>query len=106
MNAWQPNDMVHGSPRTADKFAEEYDRHGDSYTQDATIESLKQVFNNVQSQVQWVYVSREKHSCFGSRYIRLSQSRSRCAYARSSSIALRASKQGARSRSTLSELDL
>ena len=62
LNPWQPSDMLHRSPRTADKFAEEYDRHGDSYTQDATVESLKEVFNNVQSQVEWVYVTRVIHS--------------------------------------------
>ena len=47
--------MIHRSPCTADKFAEEYDRHGDSYTQDATIGSLKDVFNNVQTQVEYYY---------------------------------------------------
>lgn len=43
--------MFHSSSRTADKFAEEYDRHGDSYTENATSESLKKVFNNVQGNV-------------------------------------------------------
>lgn len=55
LNPWQPIDMIHRSPCTADKFAEEYDRHGDSYTQDATIGSLKDVFNNVQTQVEYYY---------------------------------------------------
>lgn len=43
--------MCHSSSRTADKFAEEYDRHGDSYTENATTESLKKVFENVQGNV-------------------------------------------------------
>lgn len=43
--------MFHSSSRTADKFAEEYDRHGDSYTENATTESLKKVFENVQGNV-------------------------------------------------------
>ena len=43
--------MLHCSPRTAEKFAEEYDRYGDSYTEDATADSLREVFNNVQVQV-------------------------------------------------------
>lgn len=43
--------MFHSSSRTADKFAEEYDRHGDSYTENATSESLKKVFENVQGNV-------------------------------------------------------
>ena len=43
--------MLHRSRQTADKFAEEYDRHGDSYTENATIASLKEVFNEVQVQV-------------------------------------------------------
>ena len=55
VDPWQPSDMLHCSPGTADKFAEEYDRFGDSYTQDATVESLKEVFNNVQNQVATPY---------------------------------------------------
>jgi len=51
LKAWLPDDMFHSSSRTADKFAEEYDRHGDSYTQNATSESLKKVFDNVQGNV-------------------------------------------------------
>ena len=43
--------MFHSSSRTADKFAEEYDRHGDSYTENATSESLMKVFDNVQGNV-------------------------------------------------------
>ena len=43
--------MLHRSQRTADKFAEEYDRHGDSYTDNASIASLREVFNKVQVQV-------------------------------------------------------
>ncbi|XP_068735127.1 DNA ligase 4-like [Montipora capricornis] len=59
VDPWQPSDMLHCSPGTADKFAEEYDRFGDSYTQDATVESLKEVFNNVQNQNASVPLSRD-----------------------------------------------
>lgn len=48
LKPWLPDDMFHSSSRTADKFAEEYDRHGDSYTENATSESLKKVFDSVQ----------------------------------------------------------
>ena len=48
---WLPGDMFHSSSRTADKFAEEYDRHGDSYTENATSESLKKVFASVHEKV-------------------------------------------------------
>ena len=51
LKLWLPDDMFHSSSRTADKFAEEYDRHGDSYTENATSESLKKVFDNVQGNV-------------------------------------------------------
>ncbi|XP_015777211.1 PREDICTED: DNA ligase 4-like isoform X2 [Acropora digitifera] len=50
--------MLYSSPATADKFAEEYDRYGDSFTQDATVESLGEVFKNVQSQNSAVSLSR------------------------------------------------
>ena len=43
--------MLHTSPSTAEKFAELYDCHGDSYTQDATVESLGEVFKSVEKQV-------------------------------------------------------
>ncbi|XP_067047572.1 DNA ligase 4-like [Acropora muricata] len=58
LNPWQPSDMLYSSPATADKFAEEYDRYGDSFTQDATVESLEEVFKNVQSQNSAVSLSR------------------------------------------------
>ncbi|KAK2560071.1 DNA ligase 4 [Acropora cervicornis] len=58
LSPWQPSDMLYSSPATADKFAEEYDRYGDSFTQDATVESLEEVFKNVQSQNSAVSLSR------------------------------------------------
>ena len=51
LKPWIPSDMFHSSSRTADKFAEEFDRHGDSYTEFATAESLRKAFDNVQSKV-------------------------------------------------------
>ena len=66
LNPWQPSDMLYSSPVTADKFAEEYDRYGDSFTQDATVESLQEAFKNVQSQVTvlpyfQLFVSQTRH---------------------------------------------
>ena len=43
--------MLHLSLRTADKFAEEYDCFGDSYTHNSTPESLKEIFDKVRAQV-------------------------------------------------------
>ncbi|XP_048580100.1 DNA ligase 4 [Nematostella vectensis] len=44
---WQPAQMLHTSSATTAKFREEYDRHGDSFTCDATADSLKTVFHNI-----------------------------------------------------------
>jgi len=60
LSPWLPSDMLHCSPRTAEKFAEEYDRYGDSYTEDATADSLKEVFNSVQVQNSAVSLSKEE----------------------------------------------
>ena len=43
--------MIHKSPKTAAQFALDYDRHGDSYYDDATVESLKEVFKKIQEEV-------------------------------------------------------
>ena len=43
--------MLHTSPGTARHFSKLYDRHGDSYTEDATVSSLKDVFKSVADQV-------------------------------------------------------
>lgn len=43
--------MLHNSPTTAERFAEEYDRNGDSYTKDLTVDSLKQVFNTMEDKL-------------------------------------------------------
>ncbi|KAK2178306.1 hypothetical protein NP493_548g00024 [Ridgeia piscesae] len=47
---WNPSDMIHKSPKTAAQFALDYDRHGDSYYDDATVESLKKVFEKIQEE--------------------------------------------------------
>ena len=43
--------MIHESPKTAAQFALDYDRHGDSYYDNATVESLKKVFQKIQEEV-------------------------------------------------------
>ncbi|CAH1249356.1 LIG4 [Branchiostoma lanceolatum] len=44
---WLPSHMIHMSPDTAAQFALEFDRHGDSFTDDATVDSLKEVFEKI-----------------------------------------------------------
>ena len=43
--------MIHSSPPTVAKFAEDYDRYGDSYTTDTDVDQLKAVFSKVKEQV-------------------------------------------------------
>ncbi|XP_031573134.1 DNA ligase 4-like [Actinia tenebrosa] len=47
---WLPIHMIHRSPTTEEKFAMQYDSYGDSFTQDATQESLKKVFGSFENQ--------------------------------------------------------
>ncbi|XP_070569622.1 DNA ligase 4-like [Ptychodera flava] len=47
---WLPSHMIHLSPDTAEEFALEYDRHGDSYTEDVTIPKLTEIFQKVEEQ--------------------------------------------------------
>ncbi|PIK62711.1 putative DNA ligase 4 [Apostichopus japonicus] len=46
---WLPSHMIHTSPDTKAKFAEDFDRYGDSFTQDVDPEKLKEVFQKVDS---------------------------------------------------------
>ncbi len=48
---WLPSHMIHTSPDSAAAFALQYDRHGDSYTDDVTAEKLKQVLESVTEEV-------------------------------------------------------
>ncbi|PFX16725.1 DNA ligase 4 [Stylophora pistillata] len=68
LEPWIPSDMFHSSSRTADKFAEEFDQHGDSYTEFATAESLRKVFNNVQSKNSAVPLSTDEILEISQRY--------------------------------------
>ena len=43
--------MIHESPKTAAQFALQYDRHGDSYYDNATVEGVKKVFQKIQEEV-------------------------------------------------------
>ncbi|XP_006814572.1 DNA ligase 4-like, partial [Saccoglossus kowalevskii] len=47
---WLPSHMLHESPDTASEFALEFDRHGDSYTEDVNREKLEEVFNKIEAQ--------------------------------------------------------
>lgn len=51
---WLPTHMIHSSPATEQKFAMQYDSYGDSFTQDATEESLKKVFSSFENQVSYL----------------------------------------------------
>ena len=46
-----PADLIYTSHKTADKFAQDYDRHGDSYYEDTSVEDLKKVFKKIDEQV-------------------------------------------------------
>ena len=46
-----PSDMLHTAKLTAERFAEGYDRHGDSYYEDTTTDELKGVFKKIDEQV-------------------------------------------------------
>ncbi|XP_071941905.1 DNA ligase 4-like [Antedon mediterranea] len=50
MLPWLPKHMIHKSPETAAEFHLQYDRHGDSYTEDVSIEKLKEIFENIEKQ--------------------------------------------------------
>ena len=43
--------MIHESPKTAFQFALQYDSHGDSYYDDATVEGVRKVFQKIQEEV-------------------------------------------------------
>ena len=43
--------MLHTSPKSAAVFAQLYDHHGDSYTDDVNTKQLKEVFGNIQKEV-------------------------------------------------------
>ncbi|XP_077997197.1 DNA ligase 4-like [Glandiceps talaboti] len=47
---WLPSHMIHKSPDTAAEFALEYDRHGDSYTEDVSIPKLAEIFKKIEEQ--------------------------------------------------------
>ncbi|CAH1773972.1 unnamed protein product [Owenia fusiformis] len=44
---WVPSDMIHTSAITAERFAQEYDRYGDSYYNDTGTEQIKQAFAKI-----------------------------------------------------------
>lgn len=46
-----PSDMLHTAKLTAKRFAEGYDRHGDSFYEDTTAEELKRVFKKIDERV-------------------------------------------------------
>ena len=46
-----PSDMLHTSKLTTKRFAEGYDQHGDSYTEDTTVDQLKRVFKKIDEEV-------------------------------------------------------
>ncbi|KAJ8019961.1 DNA ligase 4 [Holothuria leucospilota] len=48
---WLPAHMIHTSPQTKAKFAEDYDKYGDSFTKDVTPEKLEEVFQKVASEI-------------------------------------------------------
>ena len=60
-----PADMIHSSPSTAADFAVDYDRHGDSYYDDTSVEALKGVFNKIpDDEVGWYCLHNSSVICF------------------------------------------
>ena len=43
--------MIHTSPKTVREFAQDYDKYGDSFHEDTTVDQLKTVFENIEKQV-------------------------------------------------------
>ena len=43
--------MLHTSALTKQRFERGYDRHGDSYYEDTSVEELKKVFSKIEEQV-------------------------------------------------------
>jgi len=43
--------MMHISDTTAAEFAQDYDRHGDSYYDDSDVDGLKKSFDRIEPQV-------------------------------------------------------
>ncbi|CAM1297752.1 LIG4 (predicted) [Pycnogonum litorale] len=44
---WVPSDMIHSSRKTSESFSSNYDKYGDSFTDDATPEDLRKVFDGI-----------------------------------------------------------
>lgn len=47
LHAWKPSDMFHSRVATKNSFDKLYDTYGDSYTEDLTIETIKELFNSL-----------------------------------------------------------
>ncbi|XP_033127857.1 DNA ligase 4-like isoform X2 [Anneissia japonica] len=47
---WLPHHMIHKSHETAAYFEVHYDSHGDSYTEDVTVDKLQEIFENIGKQ--------------------------------------------------------
>ena len=43
--------MIHVSPKTSLKLAEDFDEHGDSYTEDVEPSKLKEIFADIEYEV-------------------------------------------------------
>jgi DNA ligase-4 len=48
---WKPSDMIYSKPETERMFSKSYDQYGDSYDQDCTVESLKEIFSKMESKI-------------------------------------------------------
>ncbi|RDD46321.1 DNA ligase 4 [Trichoplax sp. H2] len=61
---WQPNQVIHSSPKTAEVFAKEYDKYGDSYTKDIDNPvALKAIFDKINNEDDLVSTATQKEIC-------------------------------------------
>ena len=65
---WKPTDMIHAKPETEKMFSQSYDQYGDSYDQDCTIESLKEIFSRMDSKITNKNLLREQMAEFENEY--------------------------------------
>ena len=51
MLEYKPHDMIYTSEETKEKFMTEYDKYGDSFTDDVTEERLRHICNDIKDEV-------------------------------------------------------
>jgi DNA ligase-4 len=65
---WKPSDMIHTKSETKIYFNGLYDAVGDSYTEALTVESLKEIFNNIEPETKGNGSLRKSIAAFENKY--------------------------------------